>query len=179
MARLYADEDFSYPVVQRLRQLGHDIVTAQESGQVNQSIADERNVCHREGSGTYHLISIAEPAYPTHVAHGDAQVGEPVPDQPGFVFDADCNLVEVVSCPCDFSASNFEALGGNPEIAAYKVSSPTQASLHNPAAVVFMVSDTSCSIESAEIFESLDISASEAEACVLDIQATAVALDAF
>jgi len=29
MASLYADEDFSYPVVQRLRQLGHDIVTAQ------------------------------------------------------------------------------------------------------------------------------------------------------
>ncbi|MDH3600906.1 MAG: DUF5615 family PIN-like protein [Candidatus Tectomicrobia bacterium] len=41
MARLYADEDFSYPVVQRLRQLGHDIVTAQEAGQANQAIADE------------------------------------------------------------------------------------------------------------------------------------------
>ena len=27
MARLYADEDFSYPVIQRLRQLGHDILT--------------------------------------------------------------------------------------------------------------------------------------------------------
>jgi hypothetical protein len=40
MARLYADEDFSYPVVQRLRQLGHDIVTAQESGQGNQGIED-------------------------------------------------------------------------------------------------------------------------------------------
>ena len=36
MASLYADEDFSYPVVQRLRQLGHDIVTAQEAGQANQ-----------------------------------------------------------------------------------------------------------------------------------------------
>src|SRR5437899_8828663 len=28
MATLYADEDFSYPVIQRLRQLGHDILTA-------------------------------------------------------------------------------------------------------------------------------------------------------
>jgi len=27
---LYADEDFSYPVVEELRQLGHDVVTAQE-----------------------------------------------------------------------------------------------------------------------------------------------------
>lgn len=41
MARLYADEDFSYPVVQRLRQLGHDIVTALEAGQANQAIEDE------------------------------------------------------------------------------------------------------------------------------------------
>ncbi len=41
MARLYADEDFSYPVVQRLRQLGHDIVTAQEAGQANQGIEDD------------------------------------------------------------------------------------------------------------------------------------------
>lgn len=41
MASLYADEDFSYPVVQRLRQLGHDIVTAQEAGQANQGVGDE------------------------------------------------------------------------------------------------------------------------------------------
>jgi hypothetical protein len=41
MARLYADEDFSHPVVQRLRQLGHDIVTAQEAGQSNRGIEDQ------------------------------------------------------------------------------------------------------------------------------------------
>jgi hypothetical protein len=40
MARLYADEDFSYPVIQRLRQLGHDILTAHEAGQASQSIED-------------------------------------------------------------------------------------------------------------------------------------------
>lgn len=40
MARLYADEDFSYPVIQRLRQLGHDILTADEAGQASQSIQD-------------------------------------------------------------------------------------------------------------------------------------------
>src|ERR671924_1198263 len=40
MALLYADEDFSYPVVQRLRQLGHDILTAHEAGQAGQSITD-------------------------------------------------------------------------------------------------------------------------------------------
>jgi hypothetical protein len=41
MARLYANEDFSYPVVQRLRQLGHDILTAHEAGQAGQCITDE------------------------------------------------------------------------------------------------------------------------------------------
>jgi hypothetical protein len=41
MAKLYADEDFSHPVVQRLRQLGHDILTAQEAGWAGQGIKDE------------------------------------------------------------------------------------------------------------------------------------------
>ena len=31
---LYADEDFSYPVVEELRRLGHDVVTAQEDGRM-------------------------------------------------------------------------------------------------------------------------------------------------
>src|ERR1700689_3436978 len=29
---LYADEDFPYPVVEELRRLGHDVLTAQEDG---------------------------------------------------------------------------------------------------------------------------------------------------
>ena len=40
MARLYADEDFSYPVIQRLRQLGHDTLMAHEAGQASQGIED-------------------------------------------------------------------------------------------------------------------------------------------
>jgi len=40
MAQLYADENFSYPVVQELRQLGHDVLTVQEAGQGNQGISD-------------------------------------------------------------------------------------------------------------------------------------------
>jgi hypothetical protein len=40
MARLYADEDFSYPVIQRLRQLGHNILTAHEAGQASRGIED-------------------------------------------------------------------------------------------------------------------------------------------
>jgi predicted nuclease of predicted toxin-antitoxin system len=40
MANLYADENFPYEVVETLRQLGHDVVTAREAGQANQKIPD-------------------------------------------------------------------------------------------------------------------------------------------
>jgi Domain of unknown function (DUF5615) len=30
--QLYADEDFSFPVIEQLRGLGHDVLTAQEDG---------------------------------------------------------------------------------------------------------------------------------------------------
>ena len=41
MARLYADEDFDYPVVVELRRLGHDVLTVAEAGQANQRVADD------------------------------------------------------------------------------------------------------------------------------------------
>jgi Domain of unknown function (DUF5615) len=37
---LYADEDFSFPVVLELRRLGHDVVTAQEDGRTSTPDAD-------------------------------------------------------------------------------------------------------------------------------------------
>lgn len=43
MARLYADEDFPLPVVEMLRQLGHDVLTVHEAGRANQGI-DDANV---------------------------------------------------------------------------------------------------------------------------------------
>src|SRR5262245_223696 len=33
MALFYADENFDYPVVERLRALGHDVLTVQEAGE--------------------------------------------------------------------------------------------------------------------------------------------------
>jgi Domain of unknown function (DUF5615) len=51
MARLYADEDFSYPVIQRLRQLGHDILTAHEAGQAGQGIEDAVVLAFATASG--------------------------------------------------------------------------------------------------------------------------------
>lgn len=40
MVRLYADEQYPYPVVEFLRTLGHDVLTVQEAGKANQGIPD-------------------------------------------------------------------------------------------------------------------------------------------
>ena len=51
MARLYADENFPLPVVESLRLLGHDVLTAFEAGQAEQGIPDPLVLAfaHREG----------------------------------------------------------------------------------------------------------------------------------
>ena len=41
MARLYANENFPFPVVAELRRLGHDVVTVQETGKAEQAWSDE------------------------------------------------------------------------------------------------------------------------------------------
>ncbi len=41
MARLYADENFPFPVVEALRHYGHDVLTLQEAGYGGQAIPDE------------------------------------------------------------------------------------------------------------------------------------------
>jgi hypothetical protein len=62
MARLYADEDFSYPVIQRLRQFGHDVLTAHEAGQVGQGIPDTEVLVlrFRNNTGVFGTISHAK-----------------------------------------------------------------------------------------------------------------------
>ena len=39
---LYADENFPLQVVEELRRLGHDVITAFEDGQANQSVTDRQ-----------------------------------------------------------------------------------------------------------------------------------------
>lgn len=41
MARLYANENFPVEVVERLRALGHDVLTTHDVGKSNQSIEDD------------------------------------------------------------------------------------------------------------------------------------------
>ncbi|MEM1255463.1 MAG: DUF5615 family PIN-like protein [Cyanobacteria bacterium P01_H01_bin.21] len=42
MARLYSDEGFPKKVSEKLRQLDHDVLTVQETGQANQGIPDDQ-----------------------------------------------------------------------------------------------------------------------------------------
>jgi hypothetical protein len=41
VAAFYADENFPLPVVEALRSLGHDVLTALEAGQANQRVPDD------------------------------------------------------------------------------------------------------------------------------------------
>lgn len=41
MARLYANENFPLPVVERLRELGHDVSTTQDEGEAGLAVSDE------------------------------------------------------------------------------------------------------------------------------------------
>lgn len=41
MSRLYANENLPLPIVEALRQLGHDVLTTMESGKAGQAIPDE------------------------------------------------------------------------------------------------------------------------------------------
>jgi len=40
MARFYSNENFPLPVVERLRALGHEVLTTQEAGKANQAVPD-------------------------------------------------------------------------------------------------------------------------------------------
>jgi hypothetical protein len=46
---LYADEDFPLPVVEELRRLGHDVITAQEDGRIQTPDADVLARAHALG----------------------------------------------------------------------------------------------------------------------------------
>lgn len=51
MARFYSNENFPLPTVRRLRELGHDVLTIQETGKADQSVPDDEVVRFAKGEG--------------------------------------------------------------------------------------------------------------------------------
>jgi len=65
------------------------------------------DICHREGNGSYHLISVSEKAIPAHEEHGDAYPGDLVD---GGVLDEDCSLlvpIRYTSSPMNYSGTGW------------------------------------------------------------------------
>lgn len=89
------------------------------------------NVCHREGNGSFHLITVAYQAVQAHRTHGDALPGEAVPGNPGSKFDDTCAQVVASVCPCHFGLTDLAAIGidGNPNDASFCVDGPASAAI--------------------------------------------------
>jgi len=56
---LYADENFPLRVIEELRRLGHDVITAFEDGRANQSVTDHAILVRATELGRAILTSIA------------------------------------------------------------------------------------------------------------------------
>jgi hypothetical protein len=60
---------------------------------VRDARANGVSLCHAEGNGSYHLITVDDSAEATHRAHGDGKVDDPVPGRPFMVFGEDCRPI--------------------------------------------------------------------------------------
>lgn len=68
-------------------------VTATTAVVVGDTREGKVTLCHAEGNGTYHSISISESAESSHRAHGDGKVDDAVPGQALKYFDESCKPV--------------------------------------------------------------------------------------
>lgn len=66
----------------------------QVSGRTAVVVSDLREgkveLCHAEGNGSYHAVTVSESAESAHRAHGDGTIGDPVPGRVGMTFDDGC-----------------------------------------------------------------------------------------
>jgi hypothetical protein len=88
MAELYADEDFPFPVVEGLRQLGHDVVTALEAGQANQGIGDADQLAFATSVGRAILTRNRKDYIPLHRRSAHHAGILSITDDPDFVGQA-------------------------------------------------------------------------------------------
>jgi len=61
MARLYADEDIPYPLVEKLRRLGHDVLTTLEAGRADKGVKDSEQLAFATNLGRAILTPQSQP----------------------------------------------------------------------------------------------------------------------
>jgi hypothetical protein len=100
------------------------------------------SLCHRTDSGGYHLLDVSVNAEPAHRAHGDGQVGDPVPGTLTKVFDAACRPVgdgvSIVKATngADANAAPGPSIAvGDPVVWTYVVTNTGTAALSNVTVV--------------------------------------------
>ena len=71
MARLYADENFPQPAVERLRELGHHVQTVQDAGQAQQKLPDEAVLADACAAGRAVVTHNRKDFRYLHAAHPD------------------------------------------------------------------------------------------------------------
>lgn len=81
--------------------------------------AQKVQVCHKTGNGSFHLISIDNSALPAHTAHGDGQPGDPIPNDPGFIFGPNCT--PTVAPPPELPIGCYTLVNNPPSIASLDV----------------------------------------------------------
>lgn len=98
------------------------------------AVVQKVDVCHRDDTGSFRLITVAAPAVSAHRQHGDALPSEPVPGHAGFIFDDNCQEKPATTCPCDFSPSALAELGIDMESLSGGVCtvSDTQVTIETP-----------------------------------------------
>jgi hypothetical protein len=65
---------------------------------------EKKDICHLEGNGSYHLITVAEPAWPTHEAHGDIDIITFYEDNDEDGFGTTASTVEACEQPEGYAA---------------------------------------------------------------------------
>lgn len=73
------------------------------------------SLCHATGNQRYLSITVSVQAQAAHRAHGDAQVGEPIPGQSGMIFSVDCvatPAIAALSVTSGFVSFTEDELGG-------------------------------------------------------------------
>lgn len=107
MARLYADEDVPRPLVEHLRALGHDVLTALEAGQANQSVQDPDVLAQATSLGRAVL---------THNRKDFKRLHAATPGHAGIV---SCTRAD--ADPKGLAARIDEALAANPDLAGQHI----------------------------------------------------------